>query len=185
MSRHELRTPARGKIAGDYLESWAADNEAYTGGFNAGRFFGWLAKMEPWRERCLFVAVPDSVGNAIETLGLYREWVWHFDGWPVAFVAQDGQESLRLPDHYDALFVGGTTDWKMSDAAESVIRRAQREGKHIHIGRVNWWKRYAHFRLMEGSDGWTCDGTRPRFDGRDNTMEAWGGYMAQRPLLRL
>lgn len=179
----ELLTPAKrgGRPAG----IWAADNEAFSRGFDPVRFFPWLKKMEPYRDNCLFVAVPDSVGNAIETLKLYREWCWHFESWPLAFVAQDGQENLPLPNYYDALFVGGSTEWKVSDAATSVIKRAQSKHKHIHIGRVNWGKRYRHFRLMEGSSNWTCDGNRSAFDGRDNTRRAWNGYMAQKPLIQL
>ena len=183
MSEYELFTPAKWDVKPRKL--WAADNEAYMLGFDPNRFFTWIRKMEPYRDSCLFVAVPDVVGNAIATLELYREWAWHFDGWPLAFVAQDGQENLPLPNYYDTLFVGGSTEWKVSDAAVSVIKRAQGMHKHIHIGRVNWWKRYAYFRLIEGSESWTCDGTRATFDGRENTKSAWNGYMAQKPLIRI
>lgn len=184
MGAYQLRTHESGNLDADDLIAWAADNGAYSSGFKPSKFFPWLESLSPYKEKCLFVVVPDSVGNAIETLELWREWVWHFDGWPVAFAAQDGQENLPLPNYYDALFVGGTTEWKMSEAAESVIRRAQNDKKHIHIGRVNWFKRYKHFRMMKGSENWTCDGTRQRFDGRKKTMEAWNEYMEWEPLIQ-
>ena len=184
MGNKMLVTPKNGDaLARNSCTVWGADNEAYSGGFDPDRFFPWLERMKPFRDACLFVAVPDVVGNSIATLELYREWATHFHGyWPLAFVAQDGQENLPLPDYYDTLFVGGTTEWRLSPAAVSVIRRAQSAGKHIHIGRVNWGKRYRYFRMMKGSDSWTCDGTRARFDGRDNTKRAWASYMAQAPL---
>jgi len=145
--------------------------------------FLWLDSMLPYRERCLFVTVPDVVGDAAATIDAYWRWNQHFTGWPLAFAAQDGQERLTFPgDDWRVLFVGGTTEWKLSRACEGVIRDAQRLGKRIHIGRVNYWKRYAHFRRMPGSEEWTCDGTRVRFEGTSRTLVAWAGYMAQ-PLL--
>lgn len=186
MGDQMLLTPAIWKTPGQLgCTVWAADNEAYGRGFDAVRMFDWLEKMKPWRDSCLFVAVPDCVGDAVQTLELYREWAWHFDGWPLAFVAQDGQENLPLPNYYDTLFVGGSTEWKVGSGAEAVIRLAQRQFKHIHIGRVNWGQRYRHFALMRGSESWTCDGTRQRFDGRDKTKEAWEAYERQEPLIRL
>jgi len=145
--------------------------------------FPWLDSMLRYRDRCLFVTVPDVVGDAARTVDAYWQWNQHFTGWPLAFAAQDGQERLAFPDDdWQVLFVGGSTDWKLSTACEDVIGQAQALGKRIHIGRVNWWKRYAHFRRMPGSEGWTCDGTRTRFDGTTRTVAAWAGYMAQ-PLL--
>ena len=160
---------------------WAVDNQAFTVGFDAGVFLPWLETMEPYRETCLFVPPPDVVGDACQTLALFEQW-WHqFDGWPLAFIAQDGQERLDFPDSvlWGTLFVGGTTHWKLSARAMECIKRAQILGKHIHIGRVNWWRRYAHFRAMEGSDGWTCDGTRTRYDGTRGALAAWGNYQSQ------
>ena len=165
---------------------WAADNQAFTKGFDADVFFPWLDSMLPYRSECLFVPVPDVVGDAVATLSNYWHWFQHFAGWPVAFVVQDGQEDLAFPgDEWRVLFIGGSTEWKVSDAAASVIQRAQRLGKRIHIGRVNWWKRYAHFRGMEGSDDFTCDGTRTRFDGTTKTVVAWAEYMERCYQLRL
>lgn len=164
---------------------WAADNGAFTQGFNPDTYFDWLESMEPYRDRCLFVVIPDVVGDAIQTLSNYRHWLRYYEAWPVAFVAQDGQENLPLPTYFDTLFIGGSTEWKESQAAINVIKRAQAMRKHIHIGRVNWGRRYRMFNVLHGSESWTCDGTRTRFDGKDKTLTAWRGYEAQPALIRI
>ena len=164
---------------------WCIDNDAYSRGFMPDEFFPWLESVKAYRDTCLFVAVPDVVGDSIQTLDNWRHWLRFFDGWPVAFVAQDGQENLPLPTDYDALFVGGTTEWKVSPGAVQCIKRAQSNGKHIHIGRVNWLRRYNLFRVLDGSDSFTCDGTRSRFDGREKTHAKWKEYMAQEPLVAI
>jgi hypothetical protein len=145
----------------------------------------WLPTMRQYKPRCLFLAGGDVVGNALDTLETYTEFEHYFDGWPLAYVAQNGAEYLPIPATCAAVFIGGDTAWKLSDAAAGVIERAVKLGKHIHIGRVNWIRRYMHFRQLPGSDGFTCDGTRPRYDGRDKTLAAWGEYEDQtyQPLL--
>lgn len=155
---------------------WAADNDAFNGGFKEN-FFDWLPTMLPYRKTCLFITAPDVLSNSVATLSLFRNYVHRLEGWPVAFVAQDGQENLEYPDYFDALFIGGSTEWKTSPAAEECIERA--EGKHIHIGRVNYGLRYRIFARMKGSSEFTCDGTRQRFTGIDKAMESWAGYMNQ------
>ncbi len=158
--------------------AWAADNNAFTQGFEPERFFNWLDFMRSHQSQCLFVTVPDMVGNAIATLESFRWWAWRIKalGWPVAFVAQDGQENLPLPPEFDVLFVGGSTEWKESQAAIDCIKRAQAAGRRIHIGRVNWWRRYSLFRQITGSEDFTCDGTRQRFEGMERTRVAWHDY---------
>lgn len=163
---------------------WAGDNCAFIG-FDADRFTGWLERMTPHRATCLFVAVPDVVGDAAATLARYVTWAEAMDGWPLAYVAQDGSEQYEIPPSASALFVGGTTEWKESEAAIAVIRQAQAADLHVHIGRVNWGRRYRMFRLLEGSEAWTCDGTRARFDGTEKTLRAWKQYQNQKPLITL
>lgn len=183
-----LTTPSHTGIPSGIVAgmAWAADNEAFTRGFDPDRFFPWLDTMLPYRERCLFVTVPDVVGDAEATIASYWRWMPHFTGWPLAFVAQDGQENLDFPgDEWQVLFVGGSTEWKLSDGAAQCIKRAQEKGKRVHIGRVNWWKRYAHFRAMEGSNEWTCDGTRTRYEGTARAVAAWADYMERSYQLRL
>lgn len=138
---------------------WCADNGVFTGQFNEDAFFRWLDRMEAARHLCLFVTVPDSVANAIETQYKFRHYAWKIKakGWPVAFVAQDGQESLPFPPEYDALFIGGSTEWKMSKAADWCVRKAQEGGRWVHAGRVNSIRRIRHFQLIgvDSADGTT------------------------------
>lgn len=162
---------------------WGGDVPVFGNiGFEPSKWIPWLKTMQPHRETCLFLTCPDVVSDAKMTITWYNHWRPYLNGWPVAFVGQDGMEDLEFPDpaKWDVLFVGGSDDWKESAAAVSVIKRAQELGKHIHIGRVNWGKKYDLFRSLEGSENFTTDGTRTRFDGVEKTIEAWWSYM-QRP----
>jgi len=193
---------------------WAGDNCAFKN-FNPRNFVAWLDTMLPYRSTCLFITVPDKVADAGATIDMFHQWWPHLADWPLAFVAQDGQEWLEWPTSEDftdycyghlagdddesfhdcqeqwrrqchpwtCLFVGGSTAWKLSQAAADLIADAKAMGKCIHIGRVNYTPRYPHFRLLPGSEAFTCDGTRPRYDGRQATLTAWAGYQSQPPLL--
>jgi hypothetical protein len=143
-------------------EDFAIDNGAFAG-FSQVRFEGMLARQLEHRKRCFFVAAPDVVGSARRTLEAFEYWQPRLEGWPVALVAQDGQEHLPIPwDLVAGIFIGGTTDWKMSKGAADIVRTAKILGKHAHIGRVNTPARYKHF-LDLGAE--TCDGSGlARFD---------------------
>jgi len=165
---------------------WAADlgcvdGPAYVKRIDVPKTAQWLERMLPYRDKCLFIAGGDVVGNAAATMVEYPAFERQFYGWPVAYVAQNGAETLPIPATCAAVFIGGDTQWKMSAAATSVIKRAQVMGKHVHIGRVNYKSRYQHFRVIEGSERFTCDGTRIRFE-RDKAIVDWYGYQLQNPL---
>lgn len=166
---------------------WAGDLGALIGpdyvkkiDFNA--VAEWLPTMETFRDQCIFLAGGDIVEDAKGTLETYAEFEYYFGTWPLAYVAQNGSEDLPIPGSCSAVFIGGDTQWKESLAAVSVIKQAQTLGKHIHIGRVNWKRRYQIFNILAGSEDFTCDGTRTRYDGKIKTQNAWLGYEAQRPL---
>ncbi len=116
---------------------WAVDNAAFSG-FDAPAFLALLAKVAG-RGGCRFVACPDVVGDARATLELFAVWqpLVRSLGLPVALVAQDGLTAEAVPwDRVDALFVGGSTAWKVGDAAAEVVRAAKRRGRWVHMGRV-------------------------------------------------
>jgi len=167
---------------------WAADNQAFTNGFDPDRFFPWLDMMLPYRDRCLFVVCPDAVGDYVATRQLWEQWSPHFTGWPLAFVGQDGETDI--PQGAQALFLGGKRvkpaklEWKRSQHAADLVQLALQRGLHVHIGRVNWGTGYRHFQVMPGSEAFTCDGTRMRKNGREKTLRAWSGYQAQGVLLQ-
>lgn len=164
---------------------WAADNCAFGDKFDAERFLTWLPRMTLFRPTCLFVAVPDVVGDSAATLARWAEWQPLLQGWPLAFVCQDGQQPKDIPAECDVIFIGGTTEWKLGKGAVDCIQWAQRNNKGVHVGRINWGKRYAYFRLMKGSEHFSCDGTRTRFDGKEKALKAWQGYMNQHPLIQV
>jgi hypothetical protein len=61
---------------------------------------------------------------------------------PIALVAQDGLEPLPVPwEHLQALFIGGSTQWKLGPHAASLVREAKERGKWVHVGRVNTLQR--------------------------------------------
>jgi len=95
------------------------------------------------RNRCLFVTLPDVVGNARRTLELFGEFYWVVRGWRRALVVQDGMEDMTIPwAKLDAIFVGGTDRFKQSQASADIIRSAKWLGKWVHVGRVNGWMRH-------------------------------------------
>ena len=124
---------------------YAIDNGAFSG-FKADAFRSLLERQKPHQDRCVFVAVPDVVGSARRTLEVFRHWYGVLSVWPLALVAQDGIEDLDIPwDLLAAVFVGGSTDFKLSESAVHVIRAAQAIGKWVHIGRVNTPERVEKF----------------------------------------
>lgn len=152
---------------------WAADNGCFSDGWDEDRWLFWLQKRHP-RAGCLFAVVPDVVADADATL----ERFWRFAPlvrglrYPVAFVAQDGIERRVIPwGHFDCLFIGGSTEWKLSEAARYVATLARDHGKWVHVGRVNSDKRYRGLASMADS----CDGTYIARGPTINTpkMERW------------
>jgi len=136
---------------------WAADNGAFSG-FDESMFLAMLERLEPYRETCLFVACPDVVGDASATLDLFHEWAPQLvrEQWPLALVAQDGLEADAVPWRViDALFIGGTTEFKLSSEAAGLVRLAKHHNKWVHMGRVNTIRRmvYANSIGVDSIDG--------------------------------
>lgn len=129
-------------------ERFAIDNGAFSK-FNGEAFKRLLKKHSERRHLCQFVAAPDVVGSAIRTLECFHHWLPNLHGWPVALVAQDGQENLPIPwDHIQAIFIGGSTSWKLGDKAKQIIKAAQVLDKWVHVGRVNTPGRFEYFEEM-------------------------------------
>lgn len=135
---------------------FAVDN----GGYHIPDVKGLLSLLDREYDRrklCRFVAVPDIVESAIRTLEVFDHWRYKLSGWPLALVAQDGQESLGIPwEGIDALFIGGSTGWKMGPYAAQCIKAAKAMGKWVHVGRVNTPARFEYFDKL-GAD--SIDGT--------------------------
>ena len=105
--------------------------------------------------RCLFVAVPDLYAEGRRTLELFDHWYPKICSWPLALVAQDGMEDLDLPWNFlQAIFIGGTVEWKNSKDARAIAVTAKMMGKWVHVGRVNTPNRYDKWsELADSIDG--------------------------------
>lgn len=151
-------TPARWSYKPLHEErEWVGDNGCFSDRWNVGEWLTFLDRVAKFRHHCRFIVAPDVVGNATKTLDRwhrYRDVLLDY-GTPVAFVCQDGQAPSEIPE-CDAIFIGGTTAWKMSPGAISCIREGQRRGIWVHVGRVNSQKRFRYF-LIHGADSY--DGT--------------------------
>lgn len=137
--------------------SWAMDNFAFTN-FDADAFNRSLAKYEGL-PGCLFVVAPDVWGNAAETAARFADWreAIKAHGYPVALAAQDGIEALSIDwNSFDALFVGGTDEFKYSPFLQELVFEARLRGKWTHMGRVNSRPRW-NYCLDAGFD--SVDGT--------------------------
>lgn len=134
----------------------AMDNGGFAG-LNIDAFNALLDRESHQRDMFRFVAVPDIVASARRTLELFDYWYSRLCDWPLALVAQDGQEDLPIPwDLIQAIFIGGSTRWKMSKHAADIIKTAGAMEKHIHVGRVNDPIRWQYFEDL-GVD--SVDGT--------------------------
>lgn len=137
--------------------SWIVDNGAFVGAFEQEKFYQFLKDKAEWVGSCKFVVVPDEIRDAAATLAQFENYAPGIRalGYPVAYVAQDGADFQPFPV-CDAVFIGGSTRWKMGGGAKLCIARAKAEGKWVHVGRVNSAYRTQHFQLA-GVD--SVDGT--------------------------
>ncbi len=136
--------------------AFGIDNGAFAK-FNAASFRMILEREQDNRSKCLFVAAPDVVGDARRTLECLDHWYPALHGWPIALVAQDGAENLPIPwAIIKAIFIGGSTEWKMGAHAAAIIKAAKIMEKYVHVGRVNTALRYEYFEDLGVN---SCDGT--------------------------
>lgn len=136
----QLRTPlTQYRITGKDFEGkpvpYALDNGCFTD-FKRDTWEGMLRDAE--EHRPLFVTLPDIVGDALRTLELFDEFELMTNGLPRALVLQDGIGSHRIPwPKIDAVFVGGSDNFKFSAEALNACKAAKFLGKWVHVGRVN------------------------------------------------
>lgn len=174
-----IDTPAQGNKRPEGV-TWCADNGAFSNRFNEARWWAFLEKNAHDAGTCLFAVAPDVVGDAKATLARSLPWLPKIRelGYPAAFVAQDGIGDTEIPwDEFDALFIGGSTDFKMGPEVPPLIAEAKQRGKHVHAGRVNSGKRYRYFRDL-GCD--TADGTYLTF-GPTVNLPRLLGWLAEMP----
>lgn len=153
---------------------YGADNGAFTDKWVEEPWLEWLARLDP--SKCLFAVAPDVYPDAQASLdrGLKYTELLRSMGFPAAIVAQDGAEKIDYPwDEFDCLFIGGARtkdpkdEWKVSPESWGLIRKARAQGKWVHMGRVNSYKR------MEWARAAGChsvDGTHIKFAPTVNNL---------------
>lgn len=158
-----LLTPQNGNRVCSLPLPWAADNAAFS---NPDDDKFWRLCIQAWgmdrHNPPLWVAVPDVVGDHTATLRMFGWWCdyWReelgYIPFPLAFVLQDGCTVDEIPwAEIAAVFVGGSTKFKLRESAE-LVEAAKARGKLVHIGRVNTLQRL-RFAHDVGAD--TVDGT--------------------------
>ena len=165
--------PPRGEV-------WAADNECYSKPttFDLDVYCTWLSAFDAaTKGRCLFATCPDVVGDAAATFERSNAAADAIaaTGIRPALVLQDGMTPADIEwGLYGAVFVGGTTEWKLSEPARTLVREAAWRGLWTHMGRVNSLERcrVAH-RWRIGS----VDGTYLSF-GPDTNLPKLLGWFA-------
>lgn len=180
-----MTTPAQGNRIPDGA-MYACDNGRFGQGWpGADAWFAWLtATVERYgRDRCLWAVAPDVPLDAAGTLAESTPWLSKIRalGIPAAFAAQDGSEHGLIPwAAIDVLFLGGSTEWKLSQAAAGLVAEAKRRGKGAHMGRVNSERRLRHA-AAAGCD--TADGTFLAFGPNANLPRvlSWGDRLRARP----
>jgi hypothetical protein len=169
----------------DLSVPWAGDNGCFVG-FDPGAY---MRMLYAYRKKtgCLFVTAPDAVGDAAETRYLWAFWapVIRTLGHTPAFVAQDGITVEQVPwDEKIALFIGGSTKFKESQLARTLIGVAKAKGIWAHVGRVNGKRRY-EMMLKAGADSIDGTGFSMYPDTNIPKVEDWRQQIAQQPELEI
>lgn len=138
---------------------WAADNDCFNG-FRQDRYEAMLDALPVASIPPLFVTAPDVVADAAATNALWGTWQPRIAsrGLPAAYVLQDGCQSADdVPAGASAVFVGGTTDYKLGAVVAGIVSELKRRGLHVHMGRVNTTRRIRYAAEI-GCD--SIDGTK-------------------------
>lgn len=139
---------------------FALDNGAFSG-LNRDAWFRLLEKHLRYKDKCMFVTIPDIVGNAKRTHELYgmitqdKRTHPYTDVW--SYVMQDGVEDTHINwMGMRHIFIGGTDKFKDSQACYDIVKTAKALDIPVHVGRVNQIKRFRVYHEL-GAD--TCDGS--------------------------
>src|ERR1043165_395124 len=98
----------------------AIDNGAFKR-LDVQRFRSLLKREESRRDEFLFVAAPDVPYSARRTLEVFDWWHDELTAWPLALVAQNGQEELEIPWRLiKAIFIGGDDAFKDGPHAAAI-----------------------------------------------------------------
>jgi len=94
----------------------------------------------------VFVTMPDIVGDARRTREMFDYFEDEVQGLPLALVLQDGIAHVDIPwQRMDAVFVGGSDQFKIAPEAFAACKAAKMMGKWVHVGRVNTVERLSNW----------------------------------------
>lgn len=147
----------------DRWPMFAADCGGYGGKFNPNVWLPWIDKIADRGDRCLFAVVPDRFdpddldGNLAATAQMWEQWYEEVlvRGLRPAWVAQNGATPDDIPPEAGAVFIGGSTDWKLSEQAWTVVTAARAHELWVHMGRVNGGGRFGagYISGVDSADG--------------------------------
>ncbi len=171
------QTPPAGRV-------WAADNGRFSEpeSYSDEGFVAWLRGLDP--SLCLFATAPDVLGDHAATLELSLPMLPRIRaaGYRAAFVAQDGFDGAPW-DELDAVFIGGTTEFKLGPQVPKIVAEARRRGKWAHMGRVNSYKRLRVAKIIGCQ---SADGTFLKYAPDHNTgrMQKWLSKLNRQPTIQ-
>lgn len=157
-------------------QRWAADTGCFTQPhtYDDDAYLRWLDPLP--RDTNLFATAPDLVADWAGTVKRSASMLPRIRalGYRAAFILQDGMpESWIAWDEFDALFVGGSTAYKLSEDAYRIVSTAKARGKWTHMGRVNSLRRL-RAAALSGYD--SVDGTFLCF-GPDKNLPRLTGWL--------
>jgi len=138
---YQLRTP---------LTNYALAGVPYgldNGCFSKFEKTAWLRLVSQAKEsKPVFVTMPDIVGDARRTREMFDYFEDEVQGLPLALVLQDGIANVDIPwKRMDAVFVGGSDQFKIAPEAFAACKAAKMMGKWVHVGRVNTVERLSNW----------------------------------------
>ena len=166
---------------------FAADNGCFVQAdkYSNDGFLTWLDKLD--RAACLFAVAPDVVGDAVATKDRAYPMLPRIQklGFKAAYVCQDGELPNTVEwSKLDAIFIGGSTEWKLSQAAADLVAEAKHQDKWVHMGRVNSFQR---MRLAAAIGCDSVDGTMLAFapDINKAKLDQWLCWLNEQPMLNM
>lgn len=162
-----MLTPRNGGLSVlERFPCWAADNGCFASGdkFVLEKFYRWLDRVP--RSRCLFATAPDVFPDAPATLRRSLPVLPRLRdlGFKAAFVFQNGADFIPW-DEFDAMFIGGTNEWKLGLRVRELVVEARVRNKWVHMGRVNSERRMRYASLIGCH---SVDGTGLKFRNRNS-----------------
>lgn len=150
----QLRTPLTGYALSG--KQYGLDNGCFKR-FNKDTWYRLIkeAKEQDLVNQPMFVCAPDIVGDARRTLELFDMFYEVIKPLKVCLVLQDGIGEFSIDwERLDAVFVGGSDAFKISNEAINACKVAKMLGKWVHVGRVNTVERVRNWvGLADSIDG--------------------------------